>query len=104
MGILVRLVLFVVGLVGLSLTGATGAQQMGIDVAAHLSKMGAFGGVATSAMTMFGGGLAHVGEMISGLQGAPKEGVTEPSMLVKWAPEALAGLISGLMLMGSARQ
>lgn len=103
MGVLIRIVLFAVGLVGLGLTGANGAEQLGVDVGSHLSKMGAFGGVATSAVDLFGGGLAHVGNMIGGLAGAPKEGA-EPSMLVKWAPEAIAALVSGMMLMGSARR
>lgn len=104
MGILVRIVVFVIGLAGLALTGANGAEQLGVDVAAHLSKMGGFGGVANAAVDLFGGGLAQLGNLIGGLEGAPKEGVTEPSMLVKWAPEGIAALVSGLMLMGSARR
>lgn len=103
MGMLVRILVFAAGFIGLALTGANGAQDLGVDVGSHLSKMGAFGGVADAAVNMFGGGLAHMGEMIGGLAGAPKEGA-EPSLLVKWAPEAIAGLVSGLMLLGSARR
>ena len=103
MGALIRILVFVAGFIGLALTGANGAQDLGLDVGGLLSKMGAFGGVADTAVSLFGGGLAHLGEMIGGLAGAPKEGA-EPSMLVKWAPEAITGLVSGLMLVGSARR
>lgn len=103
MGVLVRILVFVAGLIGLALTGANGAQDLGVDVVALLSKMGGFGGMATAAVNMFGGGLAHIGDLIGSLAGAAKEGA-EPSMLVKWAPEAIAGLVSGLMLLGSARR
>ena len=104
MGALVRIVVFAVGLIGLALTGANGAEEVGFDVASHLAKLGAFGGAATAAVDLFGGGLAQIGHLIGSLQGPAKEGATEPSLLVKWAPEAIAALASGMMMMGSARR
>ncbi|MEQ8179037.1 MAG: hypothetical protein RIA10_11970, partial [Amphiplicatus sp.] len=55
MGIVVRIVVFLVGLLGLSLTGLNGAQDFGVDTNSLLTNLGPAEGAATSAQDIWGG-------------------------------------------------
>jgi len=104
MGAVVKIGLFLAGLIGLSLTGLNGAQDLGVDTNSLLAKMGETpGGVAASAQDMWGGLLNQVGGLIANAQGEAAD-PENPGALVKWGPEAIVGLVSALLMFFSTRR
>ena len=100
MGMLIKIVLFVVGLAAFALTGANVAEALQVDVAGMLGKMGAFGNMASSAVSWFDAHvLTQLGQMIGGANADP----AKPSLMMQWGPAALVALVSGLVMAMSSR-
>lgn len=101
MGVVIRIVLFVVGLLGLSLTGLNGAQDAGVDTNTLLANLGPAEGAATSAQDIWGGLLGQLGGMLGNATNADPE---NPGAVVQYGPEGIAGLVSALMMFFSTRR
>lgn len=100
MGAVLRILFFIIGLLGIALTGMYGAQNAGVDTASWLSKLGGASGAATALLSMFAGGLDALGGMLAG----DAAGAEKPSLLATWGPTVGAGLISMLFTMGAMRR
>lgn len=100
MGAVVKLIVFLVGLLGLVLTGANVAEAFGVDVAGLLGKAGAVGAHLNAAVGIFGGWLAQGTHMIAG---PATDAAAKPSLLAQWGPALGAGLVSALLMVGATR-
>jgi hypothetical protein len=104
MGSIIRIVVFVVGALGLLLTGLNGAETLNVDTDPLLAGMGdTAGGAATSARDMFGAGLDAFGSMLAGWTGGEASS-DDPGAVQKYGPEGIAALVSALMMMFSSRR
>ncbi len=101
MGIVVRIVVFLVGLLGLSLTGLNGAQDFGVDTGSLLANLGPAEGAAVSAQGVWGGLLGQLGGVIGSAMGADPE---NPGAVVQYGPEGIAAVVSALMMFFSTRR
>lgn len=105
MGVVVRLVVFLVGALGLALVGLDTAQNhFGVDAAGLLNKMGETpGGVANSMLGLTNAGLNQLGGLIGNLMGAEAD-AEKPNMVQAWGPESISGIISALLVLFSTRR
>jgi hypothetical protein len=103
MGNVVKILVFVVGALGLLLTGLNGAETFNVSTDPLLASMGGASGVATSARDGFGGLLDMLGTMMAGWTGADASS-SDPGLVQKFGPESLAAVISALMMMFSTRR
>ncbi len=104
MGVILRLVMFLVGALGLIFVGLNAASGFNVDTGGLLMKLGeAPGGVATSMAAQFNAGLDELGQMIAKAQGAAAD-PEKPSLLVSYGPEVIAAVVSGLLMMFSMRR
>jgi hypothetical protein len=104
MGNVVKILVFVVGAIGLLLSGLNGAEAVNVDTDPLLSGMGdTAGGVASSARDGFGGLLDSLGAMMAGWTGADASS-NNPGAVQKFGPETLGAIISALMMMFSTRR
>ncbi|MEQ8751082.1 MAG: hypothetical protein RIC52_15050 [Amphiplicatus sp.] len=101
MGIVVRIVVFLVGLLGLSLTGLNGAQDFGVDTNSLLTNLGPAEGAATSAQDIWGGLLGQLGGVIGNATNADPE---NPGAAVQYGPQGIAAVVSALMMFFSTRR
>ncbi|MEE2692214.1 MAG: hypothetical protein VX640_11815 [Pseudomonadota bacterium] len=101
MGAVVRIVVFLVGLLAFALTGLNGAQEAGVDTSSLLTNLGPAEGAASSAQSMWGGLLGQLGGMMGDAMGADPE---NPGLVAQWGPEGVAGLVSALMMFFSTRR
>lgn len=103
MGAIVRILVFILGALGLILTALSGASQAGVDTNALLMSMGeAPGGVAVSAQDSFMSGLGALGGMIAGWMG--QTDAENPGLVEQWGPVGVAGLVSALLMFLSTRR
>ena len=105
MGVIIRLVLFLVGALGFVFTGLDTAQEhFGAPVADWLGMMGETpAGIANSMLSVVSGGIDSLGGVLAGVGGA--EGYPEaPSMLVNYGPEAITAIVSMLLVMFATRR
>ncbi|MGE0409265.1 MAG: hypothetical protein AB7P23_08390 [Amphiplicatus sp.] len=93
----IRIILFIVGALGLLLTGLSVAEHFNVDTAALLNAIP--GGVDECAYDLFGQGLAALGGFLPG--GESEDGA---SLVATWGPVGIAGLVSLLLLFLSARR
>lgn len=104
MGVILRLVFFLVGALGLIFVGLNVASGFGVDTNALLMKLGETpGGIATGMAAHFGAGLDALGGMIAKAQGGAAD-ADKPSMLVSYGPEVIAGVVSALFMMFGTRR
>ena len=104
MGIIIRLLVFVLGAIGLALTGLSGAQDLGVDTNSMLASLGETpGDVATSASNTFDSGLDQLGGMLANATGGEAD-PENPGAVQKFGPEGIAALVSALMMMFSTRR
>ncbi|HPE31318.1 MAG TPA: hypothetical protein PLV61_08995 [Parvularculaceae bacterium] len=105
MGVVVRLLAFLVGVLAFGFVGLDTAQDhFGVDAAGLLAKMGEMpGGIATSALSMVDGGLDKLGVMMAGLQGGEVD-PEKPGLVQSWGPQGLSALVSALVVMFSLRR
>lgn len=101
MGVVFRIVFFLVGLVALLLTGLNGAGQFGVETEPLLANLGPASGVATAALDCWGGLLGHLGGAIGGAMNADPE---NPGAVAQYAPLGIAALVSALLIMFSTRR
>ncbi|GAB4518429.1 MAG: hypothetical protein Kow00133_03490 [Amphiplicatus sp.] len=104
MGVVIRLLVFIVGALGLILTGLVGAHDyFGVDTQALLMRMGETpGGVATSAQGAFASGLDWLGGMIADTMGASDP--ENPGAVATYGPTGIAAIVSALLLLFSTRR
>lgn len=105
MGVVVRLVTFLVGVLGLALVGLDTAQDhFGVDAEGLLSSMGETpGGIANSLLGLADTGLTQLGDMMSNLMGGAAD-PEKPTLVQSWGPESVGGIVSLLLLMFSMRR
>lgn len=105
MGVVVRLVVFLVGALGLALVGLDTAQDhFGVDAAGLLNMMGETpGGIANSALGLADGGLNHLGGLIGNLMGGEAD-AEKPGLVQAWGPESISAIVSALLVMFSTRR
>lgn len=104
MGNIVKILVFVVGALGLLLTGLNGAETFNVDTDPLLASMGDTpGGIASSAKDTFGGLLDQFGTMLAGWTGAEAD-ADKPGAVQKYGPGGIAAVISALMMMFSTRR
>lgn len=105
MGVVVRLVLFLVGVLGLALVGLHSGDQLGV-IKAHdlLNSMGETpGGVANSMLGMADNGLSQLGQLMGNLMGGQAD-PDNPSLVQSWGPESLSAIVSALLVLFSTRR
>lgn len=103
MGAIVKILLFVVGVLGIVLTGLAGASQAGVDTGSLLMSMGDMpGGIATSTQNVFMSGLSSLGGMIAGWMGGAD--AENPGLVQVWGPVGIAGLVSVILVFFSTRR
>ncbi|HXI86587.1 MAG TPA: hypothetical protein VNH64_03960 [Parvularculaceae bacterium] len=99
MGAIVKLILFLVGLIGLLLTALVAAMWAGVDVHGLMGHLGEGPAkFANCAVDCFASWLKALGGMMG------SGDADHPSMLQMWGPVAIAGIISLLLLMFSMRR
>lgn len=105
MGVVVRLVAFVVGALGLVFVGLNGANDwFGMDTAALLAKLGETpAGIAGTMQTHVGAGLDMIAAQLAKVGGGEID-PEKPTALVKYGPEAIGALVSAMMVMFSTRR
>jgi hypothetical protein len=104
MGVVLRLVFFLVGAVGLALVGLNAASGFGVDTNSLLMKLGETpGGIANAMSTQFVAGLDHLGSMIAKAQGVPAD-AEKPGLLVDYGPSVIAAVVSAMLMMFSMRR
>lgn len=105
MGVVVRLVVFLVGALGLALVGLDTAQDhFGVDAAGLLNMMGDTpGGVANSMLGLADGGLNQLGGLIGNLMGGEAD-PEKPGLVQAWGPESISAIVSALLVMFSTRR
>jgi hypothetical protein len=104
MGVILRLVFFIVGLLGLIFVGLNAASGFGVDTNSLLMKLGETpGGIATAMSSQFGAGLDALGGMIAKAQGSEVD-PAKPSLLVQYGPDAIAAVVSALLMMFGMRR
>jgi hypothetical protein len=105
MGVILRLVFFVVGVLGLIFLGLNIADGMGLVKSADLfAKLGATpGGVATAMSTQFGAGLDALGGLLAKTPVAGSD-PANPGLVVKYGPDVIAAVVSGLLVMFGMRR
>lgn len=101
MGVVFRIVLFLVGVLALALTGLNGAQGFGVETEPLMANLGPASGVANAALDCWGGLLGNLGGMIGGAMNADPE---NPGAVVQYAPLGIAALVSALLIMFSTRR
>lgn len=106
MGVIVRLLTFLVGAAGLIFTGLDTMQEhFGAPVGDWLAMMGETpAGIANNLLAMVGGGIDSLGGMLAGMQGGEVDPNAEPGLVQTWAPEAITALVSILLVMFATRQ
>lgn len=106
MGVVLRLVFFLVGALGLVFVGLNAASGFGVDTNALLMKMGQTpGGIATGISGQVGAGLDQLGAMIAKAQGADVAAADyKPSILVKYGPDVAGAVVSALLMMFGMRR
>jgi hypothetical protein len=105
MGVVVRLVIFLVGALGMALVGFDTAQDhFGVNSAGLLNMMGETpGGVANSMLGAADGGLNQLGAMLAGLMGGDAES-GQAGLVQSWGPQSISALVSALLVFFSARR
>lgn len=101
MGAIVRILVFVVGALGLTMSGLNGAEHFGVNSADLLGKVP--GGVDESMYRLFSSGLGQLGGLLGGMTGGAGD-ADHPNMVAQWGPEGISGLISALLMMFSSRR
>lgn len=105
MGVVVRLVMFLVGVLALGLVGLDTAQDhFAFDAGSLLNRMGETpGGLANMALGFASSGLDQLGGMLGGLMGGEAD-AEKPSLIQSWGPEGVSGLVAALLIMFSLRR
>ncbi len=103
MGAVVRILVFVVGVLGLALSGLTGAENFNVDSSGLLGNLGPASGVAQSMYGIFGTGRAQLGGLLGSVAGGDAD-PEKPNMVSQWGPEGIAGLVSALLMLFSSRR
>ncbi|MEQ1930227.1 MAG: hypothetical protein ABL957_06790 [Parvularculaceae bacterium] len=106
MGVVLRLVFFLVGALGLVFVGLNAASGFGVDTNALLMKLGQTpGGIATNISAQVGAGLDMLGQQIAKAQGLDMSAPdAKPSLLVKYGPDVAGAVVSALMMMFGMRR
>ncbi|NWG71677.1 MAG: hypothetical protein HXY23_08745 [Parvularculaceae bacterium] len=101
-----RLVFFLVGVLGLIFVGLNAASGFGVDTNALLMKLGQTpGSIATGISGHVGAGLDQLGNMIAKAQGADVSAEDyKPSLLVKYGPDVAGAVVSALLMMFGMRR
>ncbi|MEX0645790.1 MAG: hypothetical protein WD076_10795 [Parvularculaceae bacterium] len=103
MGAVVRILVFVVGALGLAMSGLNGYENVNPDAENLLNSLGPASGVAHGMYGLFGTGLEQLGGLLGGVAGGEAD-ADKPNMVAQWGPEGISGLISALLMMFSARR
>jgi hypothetical protein len=105
MGVIIRLVVFLVGALGLIFIGLNGAHDwFGVDTQALLDKLGETpGGIATAMSGQVDRGLDCLGGLLAKVGGEEVD-PENPTALMKYGPEAIGAVVSALMVMFSTRR
>lgn len=101
MGVVFRIVFFLVGLVALLLTGLVGAAHFGVETEPLLANLGPASSVATAGLNCWSGLLGNLGGVIGNAMNADPE---NPGAVVQYAPLGIAALVSVLLIMFSTRR
>lgn len=105
MGVVVRLVTFLVGVLGLALVGLdTAHDHFGVDAEGLLNAMGETpGGVANSMLGLADSGLNQLGGLLGNLMGGEVD-PENPGVVQNWGPESLSAIVAALLVMFSVRR
>lgn len=105
MSVVVRLVVFLVGVLGIALVGLDTAQDEHlVDSVSLLNMMGETpGGVANSMLTAADGGLNQLGALMGSLMGEQAD-PENPGLVQQWGPESISALVSALLVFFSTRR
>ena len=105
MGVVVRLVTFLVGVIGFAFVGLDTAQEhFGVDAANLLGMLGETpAGIAGSGLGMVSGGLDQLGTILANAQGAEVD-PENPGLVQSWGPEGIGAILAALLVMFSTRR
>jgi hypothetical protein len=103
MGAVVRILVFVVGALGLAMSGLNGYENVNPEAADLLNSLGPASGVAHGTYDLFGVGLEQLGGLLGNVAGGDADS-DKPNMVAQWGPEGISGLISALMMLFSTRR
>ena len=100
MGVIIRILVFLVGALGLAMSGLYGAENLSVDSQALLGNVP--GGVAEPVYGMFGQGMEQLAGLLAGVAGEADP--DKPNLVATWGPESISGLVSAVLMLFSTRR